>query len=530
MKYFKLLLACFAVMIVAYTVMAQNMNPNTEKLNMAEYAIKGYYVDSINETKLVEDAITGMLDKLDPHSTYSNAEETKELNEPLQGNFGGVGIQFNMKDDTLYVIQTVAGGPSEKLGIIAGDRIVEVNDTVIAGVKMKNTDIMKRLRGPKGTKVNVKVKRRGVPELIDFRITRDNIPLYSVDASYMVDDKTGYIRISRFANDTHKEFINAINKLKDAGMQQLILDLSDNGGGYLQAAVEMANEFLNRGENIVFTEGRNSPRYDANALGTGSLKKEKVVVIVNQYSASASEIFAGAIQDWDRGVIVGRRTFGKGLVQRPFPFRDGSMMRLTVARYYTPSGRSIQKPYDEGDKQAYEKDILNRFNKGEFMNADSIHFSDSLKYVTLKNKRKIYGGGGIMPDVFVPLDTTEYTDYYRDVVAKGVLNQFVIDYVDKNRTKLIGKYKDVEAFDKGFEVDNSLLENLKAQAEKEKVKFNEEQYAKSKDLISLIIKALIARDLYDTEAYFRVINHRNDMLKKALEIINNDKSYKDLLM
>ena len=530
MKYFKLLLACFSVMIVAYAVMAQNMNLNTEKLNMAEYAIKGYYVDSINETKLVEDAIVGMLDKLDPHSTYSNAEETKELNEPLQGNFGGIGIQFNMKDDTLYVIQTVAGGPSEKLGIIAGDRIVKVNDTVIAGVNMKNTDIMKRLRGPKGTKVNVKVKRRGVPELIDFRITRDDIPLYSVDASYMVDDKTGYIRISRFASDTHKEFINAIKKLKDSGMQQLIIDLSDNGGGYLQAAVEMANEFLNKGENIVFTEGRNSPRYDANALGTGSLKKEKIVVIVNQYSASASEIFAGAIQDWDRGIIVGRRTFGKGLVQRPFPFRDGSMMRLTVARYYTPSGRSIQKPYDEGDKKAYEKDILNRFNNGEFMNADSIHFSDSLKYVTLKNKRKIYGGGGIMPDVFVPLDTTEYTNYYRDVVAKGVLNQFVIDYVDKNRTELTGKYRDVEAFDKDFVVDNSLLEDLKVQAEKEKIKFDEEQYNKSKDLISLIIKALIARDLYDTEAYFRIINHRNKMLNKALEIINNDKEYKKLIM
>lgn len=530
MKNFKLLLACFSVMIVAYTLMAQNMNLNTEKLNMAEYAIKGYYVDSINETKLVEDAIVGMLDKLDPHSTYSNAEETKELNEPLQGNFGGIGIQFNMKEDTLYVIQTVAGGPSEKLGIIAGDRIIEVNDTVIAGVDMKNTDIMKRLRGPKGTKVNVKVKRRGVPELIDFRITRDNIPLYSVDASYMVDDKTGYIRISRFANDTHTEFINAVEKLKGLGMQQLVLDLSDNGGGYLQAAVEMANEFLNRGENIVFTEGRNSPRYDANALGTGSLKKEKVVVIVNQYSASASEIFAGAIQDWDRGVIVGRRTFGKGLVQRPFPFRDGSMMRLTVARYYTPAGRSIQKPYDEGDKKAYEKDILNRFNNGEFMNADSIHFSDSLKYVTLKNKRKIYGGGGIMPDVFVPLDTTEYTNYYRDVVAKGVLNQFVIDYVDKNRAQLMGKYKDVEAFDNGFTVDNTLLDNLKAQAEKEKIKFDEEQYNKSRDLISAIIKALIARDLYDTEAYFRIINHRNDMLKKALEIINNDKDYKKLLM
>lgn len=529
MKYFKLMLAAFSAMIIAYTLTAQNMNLNTEKLNMAEYAIRGYYVDSVSEAKLVEDAITGMLDKLDPHSTYSNAEETKELNEPLQGNFGGVGIQFNMKEDTLYVIQTVAGGPSEKLGIIAGDRIVEVNDTVIAGVKMKSSDIMKRLRGPKGTKVNVKVKRRGVPELIDFRITRDNIPLYSIDASYMLDGKTGYIRISRFASDTHTEFIKAVKKLKDKGMEQLIIDLSDNGGGYLQAAVEMANEFLNKGENIVFTEGRNSPRYNANALGNGSLKKEKVVVMVNQYSASASEILAGALQDWDRGVIVGRRTFGKGLVQRPFPFRDGSMIRLTVARYYTPSGRCIQKPYDEGDRKAYEKDILNRFNKGEFMNADSVHFSDSLKYVTLKNKRNIYGGGGIMPDVFVPLDTTEYTDYYRDIVAKGVLNQFVIDYVDKNRQELKSKYKDVEAFDKGFTVDNTLLEDLKRQAEKEKIKFDEKHYSKSKNLISLIVKALIARDLYDTEAYFRIINHKNDMLKKALEIINNDKDYNKLL-
>ena len=348
--------------------------------------------------KLVEEAIKGMLESLDPHSTYTDAKETKELEEPLQGEFSGIGIQFNMKQDTLYVIQTIVGGPSEKVGIMAGDRIVTVNDTVIAGKKMKNTDIMKRLRGKKGTKVTVQVKRGNNPELITFRITRDNIPLYSVDATYMIDNKTGYIQISRFGAKTHEEMMDAIKKLEKQGMQQLIIDLGNNGGGYLNAAIDMCNEFLQRHQLIVYTEGNSSPRQEANADGFGRYKDLKMVVIVDQFSASASEIFSGAMQDWDRAVVVGRRSYGKGLVQRPFRFDDGSMMRLTVARYYTPSGRCIQKPYTKGDKKHYEEDLVDRSKEGEYFHLDSIQFNDSLSYKTLKNGRTIYGGGGIMPD------------------------------------------------------------------------------------------------------------------------------------
>ena len=416
-KIFILLLACMATMSVwAKKDKATQM----KKLMNAEFAISEFYVDSVNDTKLVEDAIRGMLDKLDPHSSYTTAEETRELQMPLQGKFSGIGISFNMKQDTLYVISLIAGGPSERVGLRPGDRIVSVNDTVVAGVKMSTTDIRKRLMGEKGSLVRVGVKRPGVAENIDFGITRDEIPIYSVDASYMVDNKTGYVRISRFAEATADEFEEAYNKLKKQGMKQLILDLSDNGGGYLNTAVELANWFLQKGETIVYTEGNSSPRYDATATGSGKFKDGKLVVIVNQNSASASEIVSGAVQDWDRGVIVGRRTFGKGLVQRQFSFEDGSMMRLTTARYYTPSGRCIQKPYKAGDKEGYARDVLDRYNGGELMHADSIHVADSLRFNTLKSGRVIYGGGGIIPDVFVPVDTTEYTNLYGNLSAKGV--------------------------------------------------------------------------------------------------------------
>lgn len=522
------ILAVLALIVVTSAVRGQQAA--MKKLINAEFAISQFYVDSISGDKLVEDAIRGMLDKLDPHSTYTTPAETKDMEEPLVGNFSGIGIQFNMKEDTLYVIQTIVGGPSERVGILAGDRIVEVNDTVIAGVKMKNSDIMKRLRGPKGTKVDVLVKRRGVTEPINFRITRDNIPLYSIDAAYMADAKTGYIRISRFAEKTYREFKEAVAKLKKQGMKQLIIDLTDNGGGYLQIATDLANEFLDRGETIVYTQGNNSPRYDAKAEGSGTLKDMKVVIMVNQYSASASEILSGAIQDWDRGVIVGRRTFGKGLVQRPFRFEDGSMIRLTIARYYTPSGRCIQKHYDAGDKEAYAKDIYNRYMDGELAHADSIHFADSLKYTTLKNHRIIYGGGGIMPDVFVPLDTVEYTNYYRDLLAKGSINRYVVSYVDNNRKQLQKTYKKMEDFDACFAVDDAMMDELRKFGEADSVKFNEEQYAKSCEMLRNIVKALIARDVYtDPAAFYVVSNKRNDIFKKALEIINDDKTYRQKL-
>ena len=528
----KILVAIAMGMALSLTVAAQRTMPQAmQKLLNAEYAISSLYVDSVNEDKLVEDAIKGMLENLDPHSSYTDAKETKELEEPLQGEFSGVGIQFNMNKDTLYVIQTVPGGPSERVGVLAGDRIIYVNDTVIAGVKMKNSDIQKRLRGKKGTHVTIKVKRPGVKELITFRITRDNIPVHSIDATYMMDECTGYLRISRFGAKTHEEMMDALKKLKKQGMTQLIMDLSDNGGGYLNAAIDMCNEFLDRGQLMVYTEGENAPRNEANANGWGEYKDLHMVVIVNQYSASAAEIFAGAMQDWDRAVIVGRRSFGKGLVQRPFKFEDGSMMRLTVARYYTPSGRCIQKPYNRGDNKAYEKELLDRANVGEYYSLDSIQFNDTLRYTTRLNGRTIYGGGGVMPDVYVPIDTSEYSTYYRDLTAKGLINQFAIKYVDKNRKSIGKQFKNVKDFDRGFVVTDEMMRDLIAMGEQDSVKYDEEKYRTSEQLLKAIVKGLIARDVYgDPGAYSVVINHRNRDVQAAYEVLNDRDRYNRLLL
>ncbi len=520
-----------AVLVTAVAGARQSMPKSLQKLMNAQYAISNLYVDSVDDEKLVEDAIVGMLDKLDPHSSYTDAKETKEMEEPLQGEFSGIGIQFNMKQDTLYVIQTTPGGPSERVGILPGDRIIYVNDTTIAGVKIKNSEIQRKLRGKKGTKVTVKVKRGKQKDLITFKITRDKIPLYSVDASYMLDERTGYIRISSFGAKTYDEMMDALDKLKKQGMNQVIIDLNDNGGGYLNSAIEMSNEFLDGGQLIVYTEGLRSPRNEATAFGNGKYKDLKMVVMVNQYSASASEIFAGAMQDWDRAVVVGRRTFAKGLVQRPIRFDDGSMMRLTVARYYTPSGRCIQKPYVKGDKKAYSEDIVNRSKEGEYYCIDSIQFNDSLRYSTLKNHRTIYGGGGIMPDIFVPVDTSEYSTYYRDLVAKGVIYQYAIDYVDKHRKDIKKQYATVEDFDKRFNVTDDMMQALIAAGEKEKVTYNEEQYNTSKRVLRTYVKALIARDTFaEQEAYTKIVNHENPDLKAALKVIYDDQLYNSLLL
>ena len=526
----KSLLLAFAVML-ALGAIAERIPSSISKLLNAEYAIKSCYVDSVDENKLVEDAIIGMLEKLDPHSQFTTAKETQELEEPLQGEFSGIGIQFNLKQDTLYVIQTIPNGPSERVGMLPGDRIIYVNDTTIAGVKIKNTDIQKKLRGKKGTKVTVKVKRGNNPELITFVITRDKIPLHSVDAAYMLDEKTGYIKISSFGAKTYNEMIDKLHLLKKQGMRQLVVDLSDNGGGYMDAAIQMVNEFLDDGQLIVYTEGLNQSRAEAKANGRGEFKDMKLVVIMSQYSASASEIFAGAIQDWDRGLVLGRRSFGKGLVQRPFKFEDGSMMRLTVARYHTPSGRCIQKPYVKGDKKGYDADLLTRYNAGEYYNIDSIQFNDSLKYTSLKNHRVVYGGGGIMPDVFVPVDTTEYSKYYRDMLAKGVIYQFALDYVDKNRKALKSSYPNVEKFDQFFSLSDDDMQAFIAAGEKEKVAFNEEQYATSKEMFKCYLKGLIARDLYTEDNAFNIIvNHRNRDLQEALRLINDTSRYQSLLL
>lgn len=502
-----------------------NMNMEARKLSMALFAVSNLYVDSTNTSKLTEDAITGMLEKLDPHSNYLDPEETKEMTEPLQGNFDGIGIQFNMLTDTLYVIQVIAGGPSEKVGLMAGDRIIMVDDTLIAGVKMKNTDIMKRLRGPKGTEVRVKVRRNGDPELIEFKIIRGKIPVYSLDAAYMADKNTGYIKLNRFAASTAQEFREALVKLKKEGMKNLILDLQGNGGGYLNIAIDMADEFLGNGKLIVYTEGLKQPREDAKATGKGDFEEGRLVVMVDQASASASEILAGAVQDWDRGVIVGRRTFGKGLVQKPIPLPDGSMIRLTVSRYHTPTGRGIQKPYEQGNAKDYNHDMIDRFDRGEFMSADSIQFSDSLKYNTLVTNRVVYGGGGIMPDIYIPIDTSRYTDYHRNLVATGLVFRVSMNYVDKYRAEMASKYKKFEQFKESFEVTEDIMQELLSLANDEKIEFKEEEYERSKPLIKLQIKALIARDIYEMGEYYRIINDDNPSYLEALRIINDKEAY-----
>lgn len=534
MKKMKYLAAAVVCAAATFGISAQYSRSNSasrqqQKLLMVENIVNNLYVDNVDEEKVVENAVRGILENLDPHSSYSTKEETTSSQETMQGSFSGIGIQFNMQKDTLYVVQTIAGGPSEKVGILPGDRFIAVDDSIIAGRKLKNTDIMKRLRGPKGTKVNIKVKRGSNAELLEFRITRDDIPLNSIDAVYMADGKTGYIRLSRFAATSYKEFKDAITKLKKQGMQQLILDLTDNGGGYMQIAAQIANEMLNRGNLIVYTQGRKSPRQNLNADGSGTFRTQKVVVMINQFSASASEILSGAVQDWDRGVVVGRRSFGKGLVQREFLLPDSSSFRLTIARYYTPSGRNIQKPYVKGDREDYDKDIIDRYNHGELQSADSIHFADSLKHTTLRLHRTVYGGGGIMPDVFVPLDTTQYTDYHRRLVAKGIIPQFALRYVDKNRADLKAQYPDAQKFIKEFVVTDEMLNNLVDAGKAEKVDFDKSQFAKSKEMLRTFVKAAIANDLFSTGAYFQIVNEQNDIYKEALSIINDDARYRKII-
>jgi carboxyl-terminal processing protease len=491
------------------------------KLRIAELAITNLYVDSVDEEKLVEDAIRGMLEKLDPHSSYSNAKEVKQMNEPLQGSFDGIGVQFNMMEDTLVVIQPITKGPSEKVGIVAGDRIVGVNDTAIAGVKMSREEIMRRLRGPKGTLARLKVLRQGIKDTLLFNVVRDKIPVKSIDATYMIRPTVGYIRIGNFGAMTYREFIEALYKLKSAGMEKLILDLQGNGGGYLQAAADIASEFLNDGDLIVYTEGRTVPRSDYNARGNGSFNDGKVVVLVDEYTASAAEIVTGAIQDHDRGLVVGRRTFGKGLVQRPIDLPDGSMIRLTISHYYTPSGRCIQKPYEKGKQKDYALDVVNRLKHGELTNKDSIHFADSLKYYTLKEKRVVYGGGGIMPDYFIPLDTTRYTKLHRELAAKSVIVTQNLRYMDKNRKQLQQQYPTFEEFKKKFEVPQSFIDTILAEGEKLNVKAkDEDELNRTLPPLKIQLKALIARDLWDMSEYFSIVNEDSEIVKKALELLS----------
>ena len=489
------------------------------KLSIAEMAVTNLYVDNVDENKLVEDAIRGMLEKLDPHSSYTTPKETKQMTEPLNGSFEGIGVQFNIMDDTLMVIQPVSGGPSERVGILAGDRIVGVNDTVIAGVKMSREEVMRRLRGPKGTLARLKVVRAGIRDTLRFDVKRDKIPVFSLDATYMIRPGIGYIRIGSFSATTYKEFMESLTKLRSQGMTDLVLDLQGNGGGYLQAAVDIANEFLQRDELIVYTEGRQVPRRDYYAEGNGTMREGRVVVLVDEYSASAAEIVTGAIQDQDRGEVVGRRTFGKGLVQRPIDLPDGSMIRLTIAHYYTPSGRCIQKPYEKGKQKDYQMDVLNRLKHGELTSKDSIHFSDSLKYETLRKHRVVYGGGGIMPDHFVPLDTTQYTRLHRELAAKSVIIQQNLRYVDAHRMALKKKYADFEQFEQQFEVPKELIDAVIAEGEKQKIKAkDDDELQKTMPMLRMQLKALIARDLWNMSEYYAIVNERNAIVNKALEL------------
>ena len=501
--------------------MRVNMSEDSplRKLQIAEIATTNLYVDSVDEQKLVEDAIRGMLEKLDPHSTYSDAKEVKQMNEPLNGNFEGIGVQFNMIDDTLMVIQPVTNGPSERVGILAGDRIVSVNDTAIAGVKMSKEEIMRRLRGPKDTKVVLGVVRSGIKDRLTFTVIRDKIPVHSVDAAYIIRPGIGYIRIGNFGATTHHEFCDALQNLYLQGAESLILDLQENGGGYLQAAVNIANEMLAKDELIVYTEGRRVPRQEYRAQGDGSFMQGKVVVLVDEYTASAAEIVTGAIQDQDRG-YVGRRSFGKGLVQRPIDLPDGSMIRLTIAHYYTPSGRCIQKPYEKGKQKDYAMDVYNRLKNGELTNQDSIHFADSLKFQTLHRGRTVYGGGGIMPDYFVPLDTTRYTPLHRQLAAKGIIIQQNLRYVDNHRKQLKKQYPAFDKFKKHFEVPQQLVDDIMAEAKKQKIEPKDaDELQRTMPYLKLQLKALIARDLWDMSEYFSVFNEESDIVKKALEVI-----------
>ncbi len=495
----------------------------TGKIESLLYHIDRMYVDEVDKKALVDAAIIRMLEELDPHSIYIPKEELEEVNEPLKGNFEGVGIQFNLVRDTIYVVDAIAGGPSERLGIRSGDRIVSIDGENAAGVGFKNSDVMKRLRGKKGTKVKVDILRKGEIAPLEFTITRDKIPIYSVEAAYMASPTVGYIKVSRFSATTMKEFRDKLDELKAKGMQDLILDLQGNGGGYLRTAIEMSDEFLQDRRLIVYTEGRTSPREDTYSTATGRFEKGRLVVLVDEGSASASEIVSGAVQDWDRGLIVGRRSFGKGLVQRPVMLPDGSAVRLTVSRYYTPSGRSIQKPYDEG-VEAYQRERVERLAKGELTSADSIHMADTVKYYTM-NKRVVHGGGGITPDVFVPIDTSQSSEYFGKLVRNGVFNTFALTYVDGHRQALLSSYPNAETFRRDMVVSPDLLEGLQAAAEKEGIARDPEGLARSKDLIALRLKALIARDLWDTSAYWQVINAENTVdrsFQKAMEALGDN--------
>lgn len=499
---------------------------NVEKYSSLLQIINYYYVDSTNQGDLTETAIVSMLKELDPHSIYLSKKEVQKANEPLLGNFEGVGIQFQIYNDTILVISAVPGGPSDKLGIMAGDKIIRINDEDAFGKKVTNTYVMEKLRGPKGTEVTIGILRNNEMPLVDYTIKRDKIPLNSIDATFMLDDHVGYIKLTRFARTSMDEMEAAIATLKDHGMKDLILDLRNNSGGFLDIAVELSDDFLPANRLIVYTEGLRSPRMEFKATNKGNFEDGKLIVLVNEGSASASEIVAGAVQDWDRGLIVGRRSFGKGLVQRPFTLPDSSMIRLTTARYYTPSGRSIQKSYEGGVENYYE-DLTNRYKHGEFVTADSIKFPDSLKYYT-PSKRIVYGGGGIMPDVFIPLDTTASSPFYTDLWRKGIFNDFVLKYLEGNRGKISREFQTFQDYKSKFGIDENILSQFLAFASAKDVKPQDDSMEKSGDEIKYILKGIIARNLFDINSYFEIISPMDNELMHALQAMQQETLFSKL--
>lgn len=518
------LIALFSI-VFSIPLLAQD-DAAQQKLEVAFNIITSQYVDDLNQDETVEDAINGMLKQLDPHSVYIPAKRVDEENQKLASEFEGIGIQFNILNDTIMVVSPIAGGPSEKLGILSGDKIITIDGEAVAGVGMDNDGVRERLLGKKGTEVAVEIKRPGVKELLDFTIVRDKIPLYSVDATYMVTPETGYIKVNRFAASTADEFRKSLKELKKAGMQNLILDLTGNGGGYLYAAFEMADEFLQWGRMIVYTEGESSPKRELRASSRGNFEEGKLVVLVDEGSASASEIVTGAVQDWDRGLVIGRRTFGKGLVQKPYRLPDNSEIRLTIARYYTPTGRSIQKSYDEG-REDYYKEIRARFEHGEMTNMDSIDVPDSLKFYT-PNQRIVYGGGGVLPDLFIPLDTMPNTSFMRNLSRKGLLAQFALNYTDKHRRDLEKAYPTIKGFKGKFESTEVMAAFLEFATEKGVIPEEEGDLERSERLIEFQLKGLIARNLFDVGAYYEVFNDYRRDYQKALEVLENSETFRDM--
>ncbi len=522
-----------AIVFISTIASAQNQGkPSKSQLNAQKFAntlylIENYYVDTTNSDKIVEDAIIAALKELDPHSAYISKKDVQKANEPLVGSFEGIGVTFQLIRDTITVISPVPGGPSEKVGIMAGDQFIKIDGEESTGKKIDNEYVQKHLRGKKGSKVTVSVKRGNDPELIDFEIVRDKIPLNSINAAFMLDNGVGYIKLDRFAQESAQEFKNAFNKLSTQGMTSLVLDLRGNSGGYLNTAVEMVDQFLGDDQLVVFTEGTHQPRQELRCTKSGVYEQGKLVILIDEGSASASEILSGAVQDHDRGIVIGRRSFGKGLVQRPFNLPDGAQIRLTTARYHTPSGRCIQRPYEKGVEDYY-KDLTDRMKNGEYFHADSIHFPDSLKYKT-ENGRIVYGGGGIMPDIFIPADTSFSSKLYTNLVRKGILNRFTTDYALKHRDEMKATYPTFADYNKNFVATDKFVEGLKQAAADGKVEWDDEQFARSEKFIRMQIKALIARNLWEMQQYYEVVISEDDGVQKAMEILCNDKEYNKLL-